>query len=103
MKELNNIDIYMQTSLWEGLPIAVLEAMAMEKPVIATNIIGNKDIVVHNETGFLFDDISELEAYFEILQSANIRSDFGKKGLERCAEVFDKNKNFSQLVGIYRS
>jgi glycosyltransferase involved in cell wall biosynthesis len=103
MKELNNIDIYMQTSLWEGLPIAVLEAMAMEKPVIATNIIGNKDIVVHNETGFLFDDISELEAYFEILQSANIRSDFGKKGLKRCTEVFDKNKNFSQLVGIYRS
>jgi glycosyltransferase involved in cell wall biosynthesis len=35
------------------LPIAVLEAMAMQKPVLATNIIGNKDVVVHNETGFL--------------------------------------------------
>lgn len=103
MKELNNIDIYMQTSLWEGLPIAVLEAMAMEKPVIATNIIGNKDIVVHNETGFLFDDIAELDAYFEILQSSIIRDDFGKKGLERCAEVFDKNKNFAQLVRVYKS
>jgi glycosyltransferase involved in cell wall biosynthesis len=48
---LNTIDIYIQTSLWEGLPIAVLEAMAMQ-PVLATNNIGNKDVVVHNETGF---------------------------------------------------
>lgn len=102
MKELNNIDIYMQTSLWEGLPIAVLEAMAMEKPIIATNIIGNKDIVIHNETGFLFDEISELDTYFEVLQSDIIRSKFGKKGLERCAEIFDKNKNFSQLIKVYK-
>jgi glycosyltransferase involved in cell wall biosynthesis len=41
---LNTIDIYIQTSLWEGLPIAVLEAMAMQKPVLATNIIGNKEM-----------------------------------------------------------
>jgi glycosyltransferase involved in cell wall biosynthesis len=30
LQELNKIDVYIQTSLWEGLPIAVLEAMAMQ-------------------------------------------------------------------------
>ena len=51
----------MEISLWEGLPIAVLVAMVLEKPVMQQNIIGNKDTVLHNETGFLFNDIDELE------------------------------------------
>jgi hypothetical protein len=101
LKELNNIDVYIQTSLWEGLPIAVLEAMAMEKPIIATNIIGNKDIVIHNETGFLFDNINELNEYFSILNCEKTRKVFGQKGLKRCQEFFDKDKNFNQLVALY--
>jgi glycosyltransferase involved in cell wall biosynthesis len=102
MKELNKIDIYIQTSLWEGLPIAVLEAMAMEKPVIASNIIGNKDIVVHNETGFLFDEIDEIEQYVDILSCKKTRKEFGEKGLKRCLDLFDKNKNFKELISIYK-
>jgi glycosyltransferase involved in cell wall biosynthesis len=103
LKEVNDLDIYMHTSIWEGLPIAILEAMALEKTVIATNVIGNKDIVSHNETGFLFDDINELDAYFEILKDKNTRIVFGKKGLERCKLLFDINKNFHQLLSMYKS
>jgi glycosyltransferase involved in cell wall biosynthesis len=98
---LTAIDIYIQTSLWEGLPIAVLEAMAMQKPVLATNIIGNKDVVIHNETGFLFDDITELDTYIEILKDEEVRKRFGKKGLERCQHLFDSTKNFTQLMALY--
>lgn len=101
LNELNNIDIYMQISLWEGLPIAVLEAMALQKPVIATNIIGNKDAVLHNKTGFLFDDITELDQYFEILQDPTTRVIFGENAFVRCYELFDKDKNFKELVSIY--
>ena len=102
LKELNNIDVYLQTSLWEGLPIAILEAMALQKPVIASNIIGNKDIVLHNKTGFLFDDINELGNYFEILKEKDTRVVFGKNALARCQELFDKNKNFKQLLNLYQ-
>lgn len=102
LKELNNIDIYMQISLWEGLPIAVLEAMALQKPVIATNIIGNKDAVLHNKTGFLFTDVSELESFFEILKNPEKRSEFGKNALARCHDLFDKNQNFKQLLELYQ-
>jgi glycosyltransferase involved in cell wall biosynthesis len=103
LSALNSIDIYLQTSLWEGLPIAVLEAMVLEKPVIATNIIGNKDAVVSNKTGFLFNDITELDSYFEILKDKQKRTEFGKNGFERSLESFDINKNFRQLLEIYQA
>lgn len=51
--ELVKLDVYVQTSLWEGMPIAVLEAMALGKPVVATDIIGNRDLITHGKTGFL--------------------------------------------------
>lgn len=99
--ELNSLDIYMQTSLWEGLPIAVLEAMVLEKPVIATNIIGNKDLVVPQETGFLFNAIEELNSYFEILKNDSVRASYGKNAFKRCQILFDKNQNFKQLLALY--
>lgn len=99
---LNTIDIYLQTSIWEGLPIAVLEAMVLEKPVVATNIVGNKDVVLPNKTGFLFDDINELDAYFEALKNPESRMIFGKKAFQRCQELFDKNLNFKQLLELYQ-
>lgn len=102
LQKLSSIDIYLQTSLWEGLPLALLEAMAMQKPIVATSIIGNKDIVVPNETGFLFDKIEELVSYFETLKEENIRNNFGKKGLERCLQLFEVNKNFKDLTEIYQ-
>jgi glycosyltransferase involved in cell wall biosynthesis len=76
--------------------------MAMKKPVLATNVIGNKDIVVPNKTGFLFDDIDELDHYFELLKEDKTRCLFGDNALERCHALFDKNKNFKDLVTLYQ-
>ncbi|WP_083692223.1 glycosyltransferase [Seonamhaeicola sp. S2-3] len=60
----NTFDIYIQTSLWEGLPITILEAMALGKVVIATNVIGNKDAVVNGETGYLCNTAFEFKEKF---------------------------------------
>lgn len=43
------------TSRWEGLPLALLEGMARGVPIVATDVIGNKDAVADGETGFLYD------------------------------------------------
>ena len=75
--------------------------MALKKPVIATNVIGNKDAVLNNETGFLFNSIEELDNYFLFLSEEKNRIIFGEKALERCYAFFDKNKNFSSLSSIY--
>ncbi len=49
----NAIDLYVSAALWEGLPTAILEAFAYRVPVVATEVAGNKDLVVHKKTGIL--------------------------------------------------
>jgi glycosyltransferase involved in cell wall biosynthesis len=50
---MNAADGYIMTSLWEGMPMVLLEAAASGLPAVATNVAGNADVVVHGETGFL--------------------------------------------------
>lgn len=46
---LANADIYLSTSLWEGLPLSVLEAMSIGLPIILSNCVGNRDLVEDND------------------------------------------------------
>ena len=101
LEKLNDIDIYMQTSLWEGLPIAPLEAMSLKKPVIATNIIGNKDVVKHGETGFLFENHKEAKEYIDLLRNKNLRLKLGENAFLRVKNYFNSNKNFNNLERVY--
>lgn len=47
-------DIYVSTARWEGLPLAVLEAMSLAKPVVVSNVTGNRDAVDDGVTGYLY-------------------------------------------------
>ena len=49
------LDIFVLPSLWEGMPLAILEAMAASLPVVASNIPGNSDLIEHERDGLLFD------------------------------------------------
>ncbi len=53
LEVVSSFNIYALSSLWEGLPLAVLEAMAMGKPVAATSVPGTEEAVNEGETGFL--------------------------------------------------
>lgn len=48
-------DILLNTSLWEGLSYTILEAMYASVPIVATNIAGNTNVILHKENGFLFN------------------------------------------------
>lgn len=59
---LSSIDVYCLPSLWEGLSIALLEAMAMSKAIIATPTDGTKEVIRNMENGLIipFNDASAL-------------------------------------------
>lgn len=48
-----SLDVLVSSSLWEGLPTVILEAMALGTPVVATNIAGTRDLIKHEQTGLL--------------------------------------------------
>jgi len=58
---LREADVYISTSYREGMPLAVLEAMAWQVPVIASDIPGNRSVIEHGKTGLLYQ-VGDIEA-----------------------------------------
>ena len=64
---LENFDLFIMTSSYEGVPRCMMEAMAMNIPVAAYDIPGIDQLIMHNETGLLaeYEDKDELTTYCE--------------------------------------
>jgi glycosyltransferase involved in cell wall biosynthesis len=54
-EQLATMDVFVLASIWEGMPIVLLEAMAARIPIVATNVDGVSELIVHRQTGFLVD------------------------------------------------
>ena len=52
-------DIFLLTSLWEGLPISLLEAMYMKKLCVVNNVIGNRDVIHNGRNGFVCNNVDD--------------------------------------------
>lgn len=104
-KILTMFDIVTLPSFHEGLPNAILEAMAVNKPVVATTVGGIPEAVVHNESGFLIKPGSSeaLEkALLKLVDNKVLRETMGDAGRKRMETVFSLEKQvmaFEQLLG----
>ncbi len=94
--------LYLSTSRYEGLSFAVLEALALKKPVLLSNCTGNMDIVKNGINGDLFDTVNE--AIVKILQYNNNREMLHVMGVfseEICRTEFNVNENFKMYRDLY--
>lgn len=101
---LHSIDVYCLPSLWEGLSIALLEAMAMRKAIIATPTDGTKEVIVHQENGLIvpFDDVQALENAIESLYTDRQLMFFcAKQAREHIAERFNAKHVADSVSDIY--
>ncbi|WP_297960639.1 glycosyltransferase [uncultured Campylobacter sp.] len=64
---LSATDIYLSTSRWEGLPYALIEAQSLGIPIVATNVVGNNEVVENGKSGFLFESAQQARQDIEIL------------------------------------
>lgn len=52
-------DVFILTSLWEGLPISLLESMYMKKLCVVNNVIGNRDVIHNGKNGFVCENVGD--------------------------------------------
>lgn len=70
---LSNNDIFILTSLWEGLPISLLEAMYMKNICIVSNVIGNRDVIIDNDNGRQFENIEDIKKIINEVKDNKIK------------------------------
>ena len=103
---LSIMDIYLSSSEFEGLPIAMLEAMSCEIPVVSTRAGGIGEVIQHGKQGYLcgVDDWEELEKYcVQLLSEPGKLRKMGKASRRQVVENFSMKKMVADLEAIYFS
>jgi glycosyltransferase involved in cell wall biosynthesis len=98
---LANIDIFVFPSLWEGLGLALLEAGAMAKPIIASETGGIKEIIT-DDNGWLFPtgNATELAAKIDLVID-NFNSEETKAKTKKIKNLVDSQFNLNMMVEAY--
>jgi glycosyltransferase involved in cell wall biosynthesis len=99
-------DFFVMPSRWEGMPNAVLEAMAAGLPVIATQAEGSTELVRNGETGRLvsIDDENELaSAIVELSRDPKLRAAWGERGQAIARTEFSVATMIARYDQLYAS
>jgi len=90
----------------EGLPKILLEASAMEKPIVTTDVPGCREVVKHEVTGLLVKpkDINSLaDALLKLLGDVSLQRKMGLAGRQRVIDQFSSDKIIGETMSVYRS
>lgn len=102
---LNGIDVLLLPSQFEGMSNTLMEAMVAGRPVIASDIPGNDELVRDGKTGFLVPvgDIKALASRInQLLDDRSLREELGQAGRRRVLEEFSVDRMVEQHVSLYR-
>ncbi len=102
---LKNSILYVSTSRYEGLPYSVIEAMALKKPCILTDVDGNRDLVVNNYNGFLVsqNELKISQKIIHLLKDESLIHKMGENARLKFEKMYNINKNIKKLEEIYLS
>jgi len=101
---LATMDVFVLSSDWEGMPNAVLEAMACGLPVVATSVGGTPDVVVDGGTGLLVpprDPLSLAEALRALAADPDRRRGMGMAGRQRVVLCFSAERMVERTRALY--
>ncbi|MCE7861148.1 MAG: colanic acid biosynthesis glycosyltransferase WcaL [Chloroflexi bacterium] len=103
---LRQADCYIQSSVSEGIPVAIMEALACELPVVATKITGIPELVLHEKTGLLVEpgNIQDMAnaLQFMYLHPDQAR-DMARNGREWVLKEFTLQGNISRLAALFQT
>ncbi|MGO4886533.1 glycosyltransferase family 4 protein [Anaerobacillus sp. MEB173] len=97
-------DFVVNTSISEGQPAAILEAMSLGKVVFARRNGGNESVIQHGKTGFLFDDPSQfLEQATKVLRSKSLQDKITKNAKDYIAKEHHIEQEIKTYLKIYKN
>ena len=102
---LSGIDIFCLPSLWESFGIAFAEAMAMEKPVVATRVDGVPEVVADGKTGLLVPPANPqaiASALLALLRDPDRAARMGKEGRRRVEAMFTVETMVARYEDLFR-
>ena len=98
-------DIFVMSSITEGLGTSLLDAMAAARPIVATTTGGIPEVVVDGVTGFLVaprDDAAMAAAIVKLLKDPDLRQRMGQAGLARARELFSAERMLKETLKVYQ-
>jgi glycosyltransferase involved in cell wall biosynthesis len=102
---MHSFDVFALTSLWEGLPRVLPQAMAAGLPIVATGVDGNAEAVTDGINGFLTppgDPQAMAIALLQLLEDPTLASRFGEAGQAR-ADEFSAHKMIRDIAALYEA
>jgi glycosyltransferase involved in cell wall biosynthesis len=97
-------DIFLMSSVTEGLSNSVLEAMAMGIPTVVTRVGGNEELVIDGQTGHLLpegDAAGLARAVIALAQHDQLRRDMGQAGRQRVEREFSFARRLQRIESLY--
>ena len=98
------LDLLVLPSRQEGFGRVIVEAMAMEKPVVASDAEGIHEVINHGVSGFIVpvDDVNSLaDAVISVLNDPKLAAKLGKQGRETGIERFSIESHVKNMETIY--
>jgi glycosyltransferase involved in cell wall biosynthesis len=98
----NASDIVTLTSLWEGQPYTIIEAIALRKPVVCTDFPGIRELIIHGQTGLVAkteDDFAT--ALTALAENPSMRQAMGEKALQTHGDLFDLERMILEVEEAY--
>lgn len=102
---INAADVVVLPSYKEGLPISLVEALACEKPVIASSVGGIPEVIVHNRTGLLVPPANSKALARDLrrlLADAFLSRALARAGRSMVEAQYDLKRNTRELMDLYR-
>jgi glycosyltransferase involved in cell wall biosynthesis len=102
--ELAAADIFVLPSLWEGMPLALIEAQAAGLPAVVSDVVGNRDVVINGETGFVcHTDLELLQKTRLLIEDAGLRWRMGQAARDMAAERFSVGRMHREMMAAYNN
>jgi len=98
------LDVLVLSSLWEGLPVILLEAMAAARPVVSTAVDGVKSVVIPDDSAILVEPGSPFalaQACVRLASDPALRAKMGQSGLKRVLDVYSLDVMIDRISALY--